>query len=104
MQTIQSRLYLNVVLTAIAVLLAVLAVRPYLSVSTPAYAQGFGDDGATSAQARKIAQVESAQYIEMAAALDGIGDANREIARAIKEASKSQKDIAKAIVKLGQTP
>ena len=101
MQTIQSRLYLNVVLTVIAILLAIVAFRPYASVSTPAYAQR--DFGVTrnEQQDAKAQGLLEGQYKMFADATRDVAKANKDIAQAIREAAKSQKDIAKAIGKLG---
>jgi hypothetical protein len=95
MQAIQSRLYLNVILTVIALFLAVLVFRPYMSFSTRAYAQSRNEQ-----QRERIASTEGAQYDDLAAATMAVADATNEIAMAIREASKSQSDIAKAINKL----
>lgn len=99
MQTIQSRLYTNVILTAIAILLAVLALAPYLPMSTPAFA--IEPIMRNQQQRARNAQVQGAVFDEFAKATLSVAEANKDIARAIREAAKSQKDIAKAIDKLG---
>ena len=104
MQTIQSRLYLNVILTVIAILLAVLAFQPFASVSTSAYAQQSRDFGVqrNEQQDAKSAGLLEGQYRMFADATRDVAKANHDIAEAIREAAKSQKEIAQAITKLSQ--
>lgn len=92
MKAIESRLYMNVILTVIAILLAAHVLRPYFSFSTPAFAQ----------QRERIEELEGAQYRDLAVSTLAVAEATNDIAAAIREAAKSQGDIAKAITKLNQ--
>lgn len=110
MQTIQSRLYLNVILTVIAILLAIVAFQPYVTLSTTAQAQRTRDFRPDSEfdvkrneqQDAKSAGLLEGQYRMFADATRDVAKANHDIAEAIREAAKSQKEIAQAIGKLSQ--
>lgn len=102
MQTIHSRTYTNVALTALILLLLVLALRPYVSAPT-AYASAA--DLTISASggldpAKKAALLED-PYAGVAAALREVAAANKDVAAAIRETAKSQDNVAKAISALG---
>ena len=99
MQTVQSRLYTNVVLTAIAVLLAVIAFKPLVSFGTLAFAAP-DDDGRNAEQRRRIGDLGE-QFDGFAASTEQVAEATRDVAAAIREAAKSQTAIAKSIEKLG---
>lgn len=98
MQTIQSRLYMNVILTVIAILLAAIAFRPVMRFATPALAQ----DATHASQNKRFGELQGGQYQETATATLQVADANRDIAKAIREAAKSQSEIAKAIGHLSE--
>lgn len=101
MKAIESKLYTNVVLTAIAIFLAVLVLRPMLQFSQPAYAQRVGtysEDHRNRSGEDKIAASNQA----VADATRAVAQATSDIGVAIREAAKSQKDIANAIKTLSQ--
>lgn len=107
MKTIQTRVYTNVILTVIAMLLAVLAFQPVMQFTSNAYAQrdrGFGevesleptrDAGQSGDNIQAEAQRDIARAIEqLARAVESTTDASQQSADA-------QADIADAIRSLG---
>ena len=59
MQTIQSRIYTNVILTIIAIFLGALALQPVLSISSPAFAQRASDKNLQQRRAFEQSILES---------------------------------------------
>ncbi len=112
MQTVQSRIYTNVILTAIAVLLAVLAFRP--AFTTSAWAQDAEEedtdrprvrinDDASERAKRNLAEFGIAKGDEeLAKATEAVAKSNREIADAIRETGNNQAEallqVAKALM------
>ncbi|GEM_PF-5271316 len=96
MQTIQSRAYTNVILTVIALLLAVLAIGPYVQVNTPAWAQ------IEPSRPRNIQQTAASGDEIVGRATESVARATQDIAQAIREAAKSQQAIADALLALGE--
>lgn len=104
MKAIESKLYTNVILTAIAIFLAVLVLRPMLQFSQPAYAQRVGDRARISETPKHRSGEEkiAASNQAVADATRAVAEATNDIGVAIREAAKSQKDIANAIKLLAQ--
>lgn len=103
MRTVQSRLYTNVVLTAIALLLGLWLLQPIMSLSSLAQAQDrFRSTERNSQQRARLGDLGS-QFNELADASADVAEATREIAAAIRESAKSQKEIAKAIASLSES-
>lgn len=113
MQTIQSRLYTNVILTVIAILLSVIAFQRVFTISTPAYAQreSVSIDYSAEDERRK----KDASEYGVAQGDPIVGQANEEIAKqtgevanALRESGKLQADaleaIAIAITALAENP
>ena len=101
MQTIHSRTYTNVALTALILLLLVLALRPYVSAPS-AYASAANltvSDTGTLDPTKKAALLED-PYAGVAAALREVAASNKDIAAAIRETAKSQESVGKAISSL----
>jgi len=97
MKTVQSRLYTNVILTVIALSLAAIAFRPFVSVSTPAQAQiSMGQVGSATEQRARSGDEK------VAAATESVATANKDIAAAIREAAKAQTAMAAALEKLSK--
>ncbi len=119
MKAIQTRVYTNVILTVIAMFLAVLAFRPVLDFTTNAYAQrdrsttpdrdlteglpdefarqGVGPDATFSAGAD---QAEAQR--DIAEAIRDLAEAVRDGQDAAREAASAQQAIADAISGLGE--
>lgn len=96
-----SRLYTNVVLTMIAVLLLTLVMNAYrVNVVPAATAQPptveFGS-GRRTAAAEPDLKVSQTQDLAVAAATREVAEANREVASAIRELAKQMDPIARAI-------
>ncbi|MBI1784691.1 hypothetical protein HYR69_06055 [Candidatus Sumerlaeota bacterium] len=98
MQTIQSRLYTNVALTAIVILLAILAFRPLFSVSTPAHAE----DEETNPGGRTRVSIPNSNTHEKDLQQYGMGTGDTRLAKATEEMAKAQAEIAIAIRETGQ--
>jgi len=101
MQTIKSRVYTNAILSAIAILLAVIAFRPFINVATEAYARDDRMDAERNSQQQLRLGDESAQTALLAEAQNRIASATSEVAAATRESAEAQREIAKAIAKLG---
>jgi methyl-accepting chemotaxis protein len=101
MKSIQTRLYTNAVLTAIAILLAVLAFRTSFTSDAAAQLQ-FQDLRGEQRNQEQINRYgdQSSQFKEFAAATREVAKANENIAKAITESAKAQNEIAKAIGRL----
>lgn len=102
MQTIQSRLYTNAILTVIAILLAVLAFQQVFTISTPAYAQR--DDVSIDYSKEDARRRQDAAEYGIAQGDVIVGKANEEIAKqtgemaeALRESGKLQADALEAI-------
>ena len=93
MQTMKTRTYTNVALTAIMILLAILALQPFVSISK-AMAEDDEREVKSKRPASELGQTRIAESNKM------IAESNREIAVAIREASQSQKEIAGALNRL----
>lgn len=113
MQTIQSRIYTNVILTVIAALLGVLAFQHVFTISTPAYAQR--EEVSIDYSAEETRRKKDAQEYGVAQGDPIVGRANEEIAKqtglvadALAESGKLQADaleaIAIAITALAEQP
>jgi len=113
MQTIQSRIYTNVILTVIAMLLSVIAFQRVFTISTPAFAQReevrLDDSGEDERRKKDADEYGVAQGDPI------VGKANEEIAKqtgavaeALAETGKLQADaleaIAIAITALAEQP
>ena len=104
MKAIESKLYTNVVLTAIAIFLAVLVMRPILQFSQPAYAQRVGERARPNEAPKNRSGDDkiAASNRAVADATRAVAEATSDIGVAIREAARSQKDIANAIKTLSQ--
>ena len=96
MRRIHTRTYTNLMLTAVAVLLGVLALAPRLP-PPAATAQLTGTLSASdnSEQSRKIAQLNP--NADNATAQMEIAKANREIADALRKQAEAQKEMARSL-------
>lgn len=89
MQTVKNRVYTNVALTAVIILLALQLLMPL--VSAP-------DAQAQTGEFNESREVAAAHV--SAAATREVAAANRDIAKAIDKSAKAQQDIARSIDKL----
>lgn len=101
MQTVKSRVYTNAILTAIAILLAVVALRPFVDVATDAYARDDRMEAERNTQQKSRFGDESLQYQLLADALRANATATSEVAAATRDSADAQREIAKAIARLG---
>lgn len=101
MQTVKSRVYTNAILTAIAILLAVVALRPFVDVATEAYARDDRMEAERNTQQQLRLGDEMAQFQVLADAIRASATATSEVAAATRESAEAQRDIAKAITRLG---
>lgn len=114
MKTIQTRVYTNVILTAIAVLLAVLAFQPVMQITSNAHAQRERnleperDYGSVTQTLERSTYPDLGGDTEQADAQREIAAAIQELARAVEssgesaaESAEAQREIADAIRSLG---
>lgn len=107
MKTIQTRVYTNVILTAIAVLLAVLAFQPVLQFTSNAYAQRDRDfirsaaEETASDPAPAGDNIQAGAQREIARAIEQLARAVESTTDASQESADAQRDIADAIRSLG---
>lgn len=102
MKTIQSRVYTNVVLTAIAVLLGVLATQQFMVISTDAQAQRSRLSSPTEKLNDPLAGGSGDKLV--ADAIRELAGATQAIADAQEENSKSLKEVGTSLRKLGGNP
>ena len=97
MKTIQSRVYTNVILTLIAVLLGVLATQQFVAFSTDAQAQRDRDSSN-----RYGGPLDSPSGDKLVAdAIRELAAATKEIAEAETKNSEALKDVGTSLKKLG---
>lgn len=95
MKAMQTRVYTNVILTVIAILLAALALQPVLNFTSNAYAQR--DPAFTEGPTLERREFEAPAGDNMqAAAQKEIADAIRELAAAVSESGTAAQDSAAA--------
>ncbi len=99
MQTIQSRIYTNVILTVIAMLLAILALRPVIVRSAGAQDEERKPSASSSSAPPGSGAIFSGDT-EVANANREIAKAIQGVADAIKKSGESQQAIADAIGEL----
>lgn len=109
MKTIETRVYTNVILTVIALLLAAIALRPVLDVATTAYAQRERGFETETTAASDESYGETSVLYAQANALKEVAASIREMAKAMEATSEhaaasaeAQQAIAEAIRSLGQ--
>jgi hypothetical protein len=105
MKGIETRVYNNLMLTVIAIFLALLVLRPVLDIGTPAYAQRDRTLRSETGGADSVDWTTTGGDQQQAAAQREIAGAIRDLASAIKESqgasAEAQTKIADAIRSLG---
>lgn len=99
MQTIQSRVYTNAILTVIAIFLAVIALQRFYDAATPAYAQRESRERLVPEKGDAKSYKSESGDLAVASANKEIAAALREIADAVKESAKSTSDSGEKIAK-----
>lgn len=103
MQTIQSRVYTNAILTVIAIFLAVIALQNFYDAATPAYAQREARERLVPEKGDAKSYKAESGDLAVAAANKEIASSLKDIADAIKESAKSTSESGEKIAKsLGQ--
>jgi hypothetical protein len=97
MQTIGSRSYTNMALTAVILLLLALVVQPYLSIPQ-AQAQISGSMSSVDQSPSRTSTTNPG--VENAAATRDVAAALKDVAAALKEQATAQKEIGRALFKL----
>jgi septal ring-binding cell division protein DamX len=101
MRHLETRTYTNVALTVLIILLAIMAIRPYVSLPE---ARAQFNEPARNQQQRRMAEELNPSQDKTAEATDRVAEATQKVAEAIRESAKSQQNIAAALTRFVDVP